>query len=1603
MGAGFAPNSSSSSCVDDNDNGDDGNNDVDVEHGDVSESKIDGDDATTRNNSTRNTTKTTPTASASASESAWKCTRCDHINTHTKSRCKQCQGWKGGRREGLFSSPSSAASANKAGSARSGGSTKNAASGGSVAKVTVKNAKNTKPSSSSGKKKMNKKQTGNSKGGGKTATVNTTPAAAAAANAGSIEPWKCTRCSHINTYTKARCASCQGWKGGYREGYSPSSNKKSSSQSSPSSSPSPSKRRSKSTPTKRSTAVATSSKGSSTFKTTKKVVAVVVDKSKKKNAAKEQGEETIDAWKCTKCNHTNTYTKSRCKKCQGWKGGKREGYVSPITGRSKKRKVDTNNVVEEEEMEEINTANVAKRRRRNRAPLSSSPAVAGAAAAAAAGQEIRVDKEHVPNTKRTRSSRTCASNAAAAAAAAAADSADTTTSTTMNHSMTAYTQRKSNLSRRPRQFKPTEKIMAMHEDQQLQSKSLTATTTGNTNNKKQQQGRAGIKNTTRGCGKGRINRGGIGQLKHPPELIGSSTASTAATTATVDKRIPHKEKEEESEYDDDDESNYDDVACCLCKCAVDFSDLHFFLPPPREEVEDSGEEMNKSENDNTCANVGSGEKSEGGEHENDKKMSQDELLNNESRKLPARNSFESTAMNNATSTSADSAIGKTNTATTAPSTNTAATSTSILSDELHNEHFEEEKKDDSSSSDNQEGGLKSSSSDNVEIAGLEKAASKRLSANKNDGSSESSDEELSSSSDDEESEEEEEKAPFRLPHNFYNPGNALVLCDGPVYAGKKRQGNSSDDSPEYECNRAYHQQCHFIPVLSIPRGPWRCLICRYRDELYLREKKTKKTTKVGKNNKGGNVDHLIRECTMSDGELTDIFRCVSVHVPSQASSPPLSIPVKNVVAMQVGNSAGLAGSASLPDESAVNNTTVNKTAEKAVVGTFESLTAGEVERNRNVDASANNKTKATALQTNDESVTANSTSVDATMKADGEGELKLSKGVKPVGTDAGTSTNTNSSNDKELKASNSNANSLSDLPDNLAEDENSNTVKNSDFEQVATLEHTFEHLSASLKARLLHQELTTKSKSLISSSLASIRTAEHSMRSFTESARSRKALAERIESSYKNHYANKKRGGKKRKRSSLDIMGLPQELCQCVQRIAVCKTKVRELIAGLENVIKHKPPQPDVDHSLPGAMNLSKTANENCSRKTDCAGDVISELMQWYASQQSQQSMCVDISTEEQVSQANGDKARQYGEKRLLHHLFPEGNLSRRRYEPRTPEAHIDATTPVEAPSLAEEPASASFTGKICDDDNHSHSSGVSLSSLTCANCLLSHASDANDMLLCDGMGCYRAIHMKCLEPKVTLDDLETSDEDDWFCPLCVAHATLIHYAQREYLGDDWYDEVTAKNNKGDTNDEEEETIKEWESAADVFPEASFELRVANKFNQGIMDGETASYLSETFGIKTSASVSGSGDMAGHERTDLLADEEDDEDEDFDHDEENEEGDDSDEERRLASDTICKDELDALSVTSADGSDEGDKSTGTSDNEDGTSSGAECRPRKSKRKRFTLPERSDATSDGDEDDHSGRSSVQQPGGDGVVDVANIVRGKRSRTKVDYRK
>jgi hypothetical protein len=115
----------------------------------------------------------------------------------------------------------------------------------------------------------------------------------------------------------------------------------------------------------------------------------------------------------------------------------------------------------------------------------------------------------------------------------------------------------------------------------------------------------------------------------------------------------------------------------------------------------------------------------------------------------------------------------------------------------------------------------------------------------------------------------------------------------------------------------------------------------------------------------------------------------------------------------------------------------------------------------------------------------------------------------------------------------------------------------------------------------------------------------------------------------------------------------------------------------------------------------------------------------------------------------------------------------------------------------------------------------------------------------------------------LTPKEVAADENEHWFCLLCTAHGRLIHYAQKEYTGDDFF---------GRSH------VTEWEKAIDVFPEAEFEIVMAQKLKDGIWGNGVNKFLSEALGM----SISSSNQSAPAE---YLDDEETDEsDEDFDSD-----------------------------------------------------------------------------------------------------------------------
>jgi len=321
-------------------------------------------------------------------------------------------------------------------------------------------------------------------------------------------------------------------------------------------------------------------------------------------------------------------------------------------------------------------------------------------------------------------------------------------------------------------------------------------------------------------------------------------------------------------------------------------------------------------------------------------------------------------------------------------------------------------------------------------------------------------------------------------------------------------------------------------------------------------------------------------------------------------------------------------------------------------------------------------------------------------------------------------------------------------------------------------------------------------------------------------------------------------------------------------------------------------------------------------------------------------------------------------------------------------------------------------------------SSGVSLDDAKCCICFVGDATDDNDLLLCDGLGCCRSFHMECLEPKFTLQDLEGKEDEDWFCPLCSGLAECMHMVQSYYMGEEWdrrreeravalvkqqqsankklsnkNENIASKKNQvtaGD-DDDDNDSLKSWDRPDEVFPRAQWEYETALQLRNGKQNDDTKALLQLVLG---SADSDGNDDVDQGERNALddISDGTDDEEIDghFDLEAFHEErrrlkeagGDGSDNDSSHSSAAtlvdmssvelkIGKDELDCLE-------DESDSSSHEKESDDSDSEAGGGRRSRRLRKR--------------------QNEEEAPKKVGVdFDPTNIVQGKRRRTAVDYRK
>lgn len=394
--------------------------------------------------------------------------------------------------------------------------------------------------------------------------------------------------------------------------------------------------------------------------------------------------------------------------------------------------------------------------------------------------------------------------------------------------------------------------------------------------------------------------------------------------------------------------------------------------------------------------------------------------------------------------------------------------------------------------------------------------------------------------------------------------------------------------------------------------------------------------------------------------------------------------------------------------------------------------------------------------------------------------------------------------------------------------------------------------------------------------------------------------------------------------------------------------------------------------------------------------------------------------------------------------IFPFGLAYERRWEPRTPEYEQDmhenlllenkqsgipeeihvvqsqSSTCIPCPQISVESTktkAASHASQLPIEKYQEKSKkqekiepetpdSFSLDQLTCSLCLLGTTSDENDLVLCDGEGCYRAFHMKCVIPHITSDELE--EQESWFCPWCSVVADWMYEVQCHWLGEDWEKKKLGYlMEKGDDNSASD-SVESWEDVKDVFPESKWEYESALKIKRGDINDDTKRLITQVLGLEDydkanseedDLDVDGNFDMYSYEvdrnierkqmkKSSSIADEASNDDSSSTHSSQATLVEMSSMELEVGSD-----ELAALSdVDLSEANSQTSKNDG-SDADNVESGGNRRRSRRNRKSREVEPT----------DDDSSENRETPANDPGKMDENNILYGKRNRTPVDYRK
>ena len=250
--------------------------------------------------------------------------------------------------------------------------------------------------------------------------------------------------------------------------------------------------------------------------------------------------------------------------------------------------------------------------------------------------------------------------------------------------------------------------------------------------------------------------------------------SPSKSSKSKSNQSQDQDKDQDQDSGADDSLDEHDMACCICRCTVDYSDMDQFNWPQEELDSDSdsdndGEEESETESpskDGHAKEKEHGDKGKDTNHNPDVDADPEKEKEKEvHNEKDSRGNIQENKDHNDSLADAVAIANK---------------------EQKHNSQSSEQKSTTAASS--------------IVSREKESLTTQSFQNNQNDNGINI----------DNESSEQSDFYGVKLPYDLHDPNNALLICDGDG------------------CNRCFHQRCHFVPVLTVPRRDWFCLICQYK-------------------------------------------------------------------------------------------------------------------------------------------------------------------------------------------------------------------------------------------------------------------------------------------------------------------------------------------------------------------------------------------------------------------------------------------------------------------------------------------------------------------------------------------------------------------------------------------------------------------------------------------------------------------------------------------------------------------------------------------------------------------------------------------------------